>query len=102
VGAHVKNSKYVLIDDMPQECKYIIDFIKKQFKNHGRADDFIYYGKLSEEFKAWLLNKAKVLFHPAIDEPYGIAIVEGMAAGAILVVHNSGGPTEFLDKENLY
>jgi len=68
---------------MPQECSYIIDFIKKQFKNRGRADDFIYYGKVSEEFKTGLLTKAKVLFHPARDEPFGIAIVEGMAAGAI-------------------
>jgi glycosyltransferase involved in cell wall biosynthesis len=42
------------------------------------------------------LRKAKVFFHPTRGEHFGITIVEAMASGCIPVVHNSGGPKEFV------
>lgn len=46
-----------------------------------------------EEKLKWL-RKAKILLHPAINEPYGMTKIEGMAAGCIPLVHNSGGSPE--------
>ena len=43
-----------------------------------------------------LLLKSKVYLHTAINEHFGISIVEAMASGCIPVVHNSGGPKEFV------
>ena len=49
-----------------------------------------------------LLTCAKVFLHPSINEPFGVSIVEAMSAGCIPIVHNSGGPTEFVPTELRY
>jgi glycosyltransferase involved in cell wall biosynthesis len=59
-------------------------------------------GRVSESVKRDLLLRAKVLFHPAPYESFGISIVEGMAAGAIPVAHNSGGPSEIVPSQWLF
>jgi glycosyltransferase involved in cell wall biosynthesis len=46
--------------------------------------------------KIELLQKAKVYFHPMHSEHFGISIIEGMAAGCIPIVQDSGGPREFV------
>lgn len=46
-----------------------------------------------------LLQKAKAYFHPMQGEPFGISVVEAMAAGTIPIVPNIGGMTEFVPKE---
>jgi glycosyltransferase involved in cell wall biosynthesis len=43
-----------------------------------------------------LLQSAKVYFHPMHSEHFGISIIEGMAAGCIPIVQDSGGPKEFV------
>ena len=43
-----------------------------------------------------MLLNSKVYLHSAIDEPFGISIVEAMSSGCIPVVHDSGGPKEFV------
>jgi len=41
-----------------------------------------------------LLTSSKVFVHACIGEHFGIAVVEGMAAGLPVLVHKSGGPYE--------
>ena len=48
-----------------------------------------------EQLKRILLS-SRVFLHTSIDEPFGISIVEAMASGCIPIVHNSGGPKEFV------
>jgi glycosyltransferase involved in cell wall biosynthesis len=43
-----------------------------------------------------ILKRSKVLLHPTFGEHFGVAIVEAMASGCIPIVHNSGGPQEFV------
>jgi len=43
-----------------------------------------------------VLSNSKVYLHTSINEHFGISIVEAMASGCIPVVHNSGGPKEFV------
>jgi glycosyltransferase involved in cell wall biosynthesis len=52
--------------------------------------------------KIKLLHEAKVYFHTMPYEHFGISIVEGMGAGCIPVVHDSGGPTEYVPSEWRY
>ena len=39
-----------------------------------------------------IYSRSKVFLHAMINEHFGIAVVEGMAAGLVPVVHESGGP----------
>jgi glycosyltransferase involved in cell wall biosynthesis len=43
-----------------------------------------------------IFKKAKVFLHPKIGEHFGIAVVEAMASGCVPIVHNSGGPKDFV------
>jgi len=43
-----------------------------------------------------ILRDSKVYLHLTHDEHFGVSIVEAMASGCIPVVHNSGGPVEFV------
>jgi alpha-1,2-mannosyltransferase len=43
-----------------------------------------------------VLARAKIYVHCALNEHFGITIVEAMAAGCVPVVHNSGGPREIV------
>jgi alpha-1,2-mannosyltransferase len=54
-----------------------------------------------DQLKNVLLN-SKVYLHPKIDEHFGISIVEAMALGCTPVVHNSGGPREFVSRDFRY
>lgn len=43
-----------------------------------------------------ILRKSKVFLHLTYGEHFGVSIVEAMASGCIPIVHNSGGPREFV------
>jgi len=47
---------------------------------------------VSREEQLRIYSKSKVFMHAMINEHFGIAVVEGMAAGLIPIVHKSGGP----------
>jgi len=49
-----------------------------------------------------IMQESKVYFHPMVGEPFGIAVVEAMAAGLITVVPNEGGPAEFVPQKYHY
>ena len=71
-------------------------------KQYDLEDRVSVFPNLSLSEKVSFLNKAKVYLHTMKFEDFGISIVEGMAASCIPVVHNSGGPIEFVPKEWLY
>lgn len=53
-----------------------------------------------EQIKKLLLT-SKILIHATREEHFGIAVVEGMAAGCVPIVHKSGGPYyDIIDKGN--
>jgi glycosyltransferase involved in cell wall biosynthesis len=49
-----------------------------------------------------ILLDSKVYLHTAINEHFGISIVEAMSSGCIPVVHDSGGPREFVPQDLRY
>lgn len=51
-------------------------------------------GQLSNTKLSSLLSSSTFYLSAAIDEPFGISLVEAQASGAIAVAHNSGGPKE--------
>ena len=57
-----------------------------------------------EKTKWYLLSKAKAIVHPKIFEPFGIAVAEGMCAGAIPIVYKGplSGPWIDIVKRGKY
>jgi len=53
-----------------------------------------FYPNVSREELVELATSSKVFVHATAGEHFGIAVVEGMAAGCPVVVHRSGGPYE--------
>ena len=49
-----------------------------------------------------ILLNSKVYLHPTVNEHFGISIVEAMSCGCIPVVHDSGGPREFVPQDLRY
>ena len=49
-----------------------------------------------------ILLDSKVYLHSAVNEHFGVSIVEAMALGCIPIVHDSGGPREFVSQDFRY
>ena len=49
-----------------------------------------------------ILLDSKVYLHCAINEHFGISIIDAMASGCVPIVHDSGGPKEIVPKKHRY
>jgi alpha-1,6-mannosyltransferase len=64
-------------------------------------DTVKFLGHISDRNKlAEILAGCEVFLHPNPKEPFGIAPLEAMASGLVLVAPNSGGVTEYADERN--
>ena len=91
-----------LAEDLPQIRFHIIGFSQKpDYLN--RCKDYINSHQLenvdlhvnagfSETIS--ILQRAKIFVHRLINEPFGLSTVQGIAAGCIPIVHDSGGQIE--------
>ncbi|MEN3052255.1 MAG: glycosyltransferase family 4 protein [Candidatus Methanosuratincola petrocarbonis] len=102
IGPKMPDVKFILIGGLLKNGKPVLDYIENSFEKVGLSDNFHYLGYVSEDVKKEYLEKASVVFHPAKNESFGLALVEGMAAGAVPVAHASGGPLEFIDEKWLF
>jgi glycosyltransferase involved in cell wall biosynthesis len=46
-----------------------------------------------------IMRESRVYFHPMVGEHFGMAVLEAMATGLIILVPNEGGLTEFVPQE---
>ena len=90
----IRKAKVVIIGHPDRIGLQIIKLLKK----YG----VVHLGYVSESEKIRLLSKASIFLSLAHNEPFGILIVEAMAAGCIPIVHDSGGPQEYLPPELRY
>ena len=102
VGVNIPQARFVLCGKGGGRSNKIITEIEAHFAQGNLGSKFQHLGWAFPEDKKALLMRSKVIFHPTQFESFGIAIVEGMAAGCIPVVHNSGGPKEFVPPEWLF
>ena len=66
--------------------------LEKRAKEKGVKVEF--YPNVSREDLVKRVASSKVFVHATVGEHFGIAVVEGMAAGCPVIVHRSGGPYE--------
>ena len=63
----------------------------------GVFDHFAFVGYISDGDRDRLYQVADVAVFPSLYEPFGIVVLEAMAAGAPVVVSNAGGLAEVVD-----
>jgi glycosyltransferase involved in cell wall biosynthesis len=102
VGPHVPQARFVLAGPLGDSGEQTLNLIREKFEERGLGDHFEYVGWISGESKERLLNSTKVLFHPAINDIFPLAVVEAMNHGAIPIVHASGGAKECVPPENVF
>lgn len=94
------NAKFVILGSLHSEKMY--NEMVRLVREHGVQEKVFLAANAPVSTKVKLLKDAKVYFHTASSEHFGISIVEGMGAGCIPVVSDSGGPREFVPSEWRY
>jgi len=61
--------------------------------------NFEYLGFVSEEAKIEIFHECSVYINLAINETFGISVVEALASGCVPLAHRSGAVPEYLPKE---
>jgi glycosyltransferase involved in cell wall biosynthesis len=84
------------------ESEKALDLIFDTIKESGVSARVKVLVNLPKKDLNELLHKSKVYLHPAEGEHFGISIAEAMACGCTPVVHDSGGPREFVSKNLRY
>jgi alpha-1,2-mannosyltransferase len=86
---------HFLIVGLKQDEQELNRILRMIALNHV-ADRVKVMTDISKEQLLKILRTSKVFLHPVHSEQFGISIVEAMASGCIPIVHNSGGPAEFV------
>jgi alpha-1,2-mannosyltransferase len=67
---------------------------------HYGLSDYVAIRPNVELGELWsLMQKSKAYFHPMPEEPFGISVVEAMAAGLVPIVPATGGLVEFVPQK---
>jgi glycosyltransferase involved in cell wall biosynthesis len=99
VKRRINNVKLTIIGSLVDKNYY--NYLLRKIKISNLKNDVYILTNISEETKWIILSQAKILVHAKRFEPFGIAVAEGMVAGAIPVVYKgpSSGPwIDIIDK----
>jgi len=91
-----KDITLIIIGMIDKTGMYTLRRLKKEGVKYN------YLGYVNERIKLEVLRKCSAYINLSINEPFGITIVEAMAAGCIPIAHNSGGIPEYLPYELMY
>lgn len=83
-------------DTSGQYFKDLVSYIEKNKLTNVKLHPNMDYSKVIE-----ILGKSKFFLHTIWNEPFGITTVQGIAAGCIPIVPNSGGQIEVVPSEEL-
>ena len=87
------NMRFIFLGSGPLEGK-----LRNRISGLGLDQYFVFAGMLDDITVA--LHGADLMIHPSIEEPFGIALLEGMRAGLPIVASNVGGIPEVVDENN--
>ncbi|MFB3889931.1 MAG: glycosyltransferase family 4 protein [Candidatus Bathyarchaeia archaeon] len=88
-----KDIKLVIIGNIDHAGMVALKNLKAQGAN------FAYLGFVSEESKIEIFRKCSVYLNLAVNETFGISVIEALASGCIPLAHRSGAIPEYLPEE---
>ncbi|WP_196598430.1 glycosyltransferase [Pectinatus frisingensis] len=89
---YVENAQLYIVGKGPEEKN-----LKKQAKELGLSDRVFFMGSVTNEELAILYARALCLAFASVREPFGIVVLEAMAAGKPVIAVNEGGYCEAVD-----
>lgn len=99
----VKGISFVIAGSCQTVSSYrVLQSLRELVKKLEVADRVKLLPNISRERVRKLLWSSKVYLHTRENEPFGITIVEAMSSGCIPIVHDSGGPREFVPEYHRY
>ncbi|EZQ07101.1 hypothetical protein CM19_05200 [Candidatus Acidianus copahuensis] len=87
VAEKLKNFNFYLLGSSGRSRRYLQEVLRKAESLHNLK----VITNFDDKTLLDIMGKAKLYFHPKIEEHFGISVVEAMSAGIIPVVHKSGG-----------
>jgi len=102
VAKHVPEAKFVLMGRVSDEASYRYYHRMKSLRDGFSLRNVYLLPNLGDDAKKRILSKAKVYFHPTIGEHLGVAVLEGLAHGAIPVVHSFSGACIDIVRDSRY
>ena len=81
-------------DERLPESMALLERLRAMAAGLGLADRTAFLTTVSDEERAWLLDRCACLAYTSSREHFGIGIVEAMAAGRPVVAADGGGPRE--------
>jgi len=84
-----KNLKFIIAGKGRYE-----KYLKNLVNNLGINNNIIFKGYVSEEEKRNLLNKSYALVMPAVNEPFGLTVIEALYSSCISIISNLSGVYE--------
>lgn len=90
VKNHVPSCRFVICTGWTDKSD-VMDNLCQLVSDLGLKQTVLLPGGVSEEVKNGLLQTSLIVAHPSWFEPYGLAILEGMAAGKPVVAARSDG-----------
>ncbi len=70
--------------------------LNKMISEYGLGNEIIFVPPISPDEMASYYAGADIVCAPSIDETFGLVYLEAMAAGAIAIASNTGGPREYI------
>jgi len=92
VGSDLPRLHFLLLGDGPLKSE-----LQTQMAALGIAERFVFAGMLDDV--APVLAGCDLMVHPSVEEPFGIAVLEGMRAGLPIVASEVGGIPEVVGRE---
>ncbi len=87
----LKNARFLILGDGP-----LRESLDRLMTELGVRDRFVFGGMVDDV--ASQLPIADFMVHPSIEEPFGIALLEGMRAGLPIIASRVGGIPEVIDQ----
>lgn len=87
----IPQAKFIVIGRVSDRTSYNYYKSIKMLREKLGLSNLYLFPNLSEEAKRSILSRAKVYFHPAVGEHFGISVLEALASGAIPIVNKFSG-----------
>jgi len=91
-----KNAKIIVIGDIDRIGMRALRVLKRV------GVEFKYLGYLTGEQKIEIFRRCPLYINLAVNETFGITIIEALAAGCVPIAHDSGGVPEYLPSNLRY